>query len=31
LEYKIVGEFLVYLRKEFREEDEKAIKVAELR
>ena len=31
LEYKLVGKFLTDLRKEFGGEDEKAVKVAELR
>ena len=31
LEYKIVGEFLVDVKKEFGEEDEKTVKVAELK
>ena len=31
LEYEIVGEFLADIRKEFREEDEKLAKVAELK
>jgi len=31
LEYKTVGEFLVDIKKEFREGDEEEVKVAELR
>ncbi len=31
LEYEIAREFLVDIRKEFREEDKKLIKIAELR
>ena len=31
LEYKIVGEFLADIRKEFRREDEELVKVAELK
>jgi len=31
LEYEIVGEFLADIRKEFRGEDEKSAKVAELK
>jgi len=31
LEYKSVGEFLVAIRKEFREEEEKSVKVEELK
>ena len=31
LEYKTVGEFLADLRKDFKEEEEKTVKTAELR
>jgi len=31
LEYEIVEEFLIDLRKEFRKEDKKAVKVVELK
>ena len=31
MEYETVGEFLVNIRKEFREEDEELVKIAELK